>query len=106
MVSAKGTRRTDASFLVQFVRRDKFQLHFGIVWSHVHYCIGVVALWHVFPSSGSLVSSTYFIGTYIQTFTAQSLVTLVQPLATCILYVVLCGDLLMGAFPTGSIDTR
>ena len=31
---------------------------------------------------------------------------LIELLMTCILYVVLCGDLLIGAFPTGSIDTR
>lgn len=31
---------------------------------------------------------------------------LIELLMTCILYVVLCGDLLMGAFPTGPIDTR
>jgi len=31
---------------------------------------------------------------------------LIELLMTCILYVVLCGDLLMGAFPNGSIDTR
>ena len=31
---------------------------------------------------------------------------LIELLMTCILYVVLCGDLLMGAFPTGNIDTR
>jgi len=31
---------------------------------------------------------------------------LIELLMTCILYVVLCGDLLMGAFPTGDIDTR
>ena len=31
---------------------------------------------------------------------------LIELLMTCILYVVLCGDLLMGAFPTGQIDTR
>ncbi len=31
---------------------------------------------------------------------------LIELLMTCILYVVLCGDLLMGAFPEGSIDTR
>lgn len=31
---------------------------------------------------------------------------LIELLMTCILYVVLCGDLLMGAFPTGMIDTR
>lgn len=31
---------------------------------------------------------------------------LIELLMTCILYVVLCGDLLMGAFPTGAIDTR
>lgn len=31
---------------------------------------------------------------------------LIELLMTCILYVVLCGDLLMGAFPTGYIDTR
>lgn len=35
-------------------------------------------------------------------FTAQ----LIELLMTCILYVVLCGDLLMGAFPHGIIDTR
>ncbi|XP_040569205.1 vesicular inhibitory amino acid transporter [Lepeophtheirus salmonis] len=31
---------------------------------------------------------------------------LIELLMTCILYVVLCGDLLIGAFPKGSIDTR
>ena len=30
----------------------------------------------------------------------------IELIMTCILYVVLCGDLLMGAFPTGNIDTR
>ncbi len=31
---------------------------------------------------------------------------LIELLMTCISYVVLCGDLLMGAFPEGAIDTR
>ena len=31
---------------------------------------------------------------------------LIELLMTCILYVVLCGDLMIGAFPTGMIDTR
>ena len=31
---------------------------------------------------------------------------LIELLMTCILYVVLCGDLFIGAFPTGYIDTR
>ena len=31
---------------------------------------------------------------------------MIELLMTCILYVVLCGDLLMGAFPRGDIDTR
>lgn len=31
---------------------------------------------------------------------------LIELMMTCILYVVLCGDLFMGAFPKGSIDTR
>ncbi len=31
---------------------------------------------------------------------------LIELLMTCILYVVLCGDLLIGAFPLGQIDTR
>jgi vesicular inhibitory amino acid transporter len=31
---------------------------------------------------------------------------LIELLMTCILYVVLCGDLLIGAFPYGQIDTR
>ena len=31
---------------------------------------------------------------------------LIELLMTCILYVVLCGDLMMGAFSRGSIDTR
>ena len=30
----------------------------------------------------------------------------IELLMTCILYVVLCGDLLMGAFPKGPMDTR
>lgn len=31
---------------------------------------------------------------------------LIELLMTCILYVVLCGDLFIGAFPYGQIDTR
>ena len=31
---------------------------------------------------------------------------LIELMMTCILYVVLCGDLLMGAFPRGNVDTR
>ncbi len=31
---------------------------------------------------------------------------LIELLMTCILYIVLCGDLFIGAFPYGQIDTR
>lgn len=35
-----------------------------------------------------------------------NLAQLIELLMTCILYVVLCGDLMVGTFPDGSIDTR
>lgn len=35
-----------------------------------------------------------------------SLAQIIELLMTCILYVVVCGDLMIGTFPEGSIDTR
>lgn len=31
---------------------------------------------------------------------------IIELLMTCILYVVVCGDLMAGTFPEGSLDTR
>lgn len=35
-----------------------------------------------------------------------SIAQIIELLMTCILYVVVCGDLLIGTFPEGAIDTR
>ena len=42
---------------------------------------------------------------YLITF-SLSLLQLIELLMTCILYVVLCGDLMIGSFPDGPIDAR
>lgn len=35
-----------------------------------------------------------------------SIAQIIELLMTCILYVVVCGDLMIGTFPEGAIDTR
>lgn len=35
-----------------------------------------------------------------------SIAQIIELLMTCILYVVVCGDLMIGTFPEGPIDTR